>query len=52
MTEDFQVLSHVKCTLPIAHFCSGLNASLADDLALEYSRQDIAALLLCWYSFS
>jgi hypothetical protein len=44
----------VKCTLPIAHFCSGLSASLAndfDDLAVERSRQDIAALLLCWYSF-
>jgi len=39
MTEDFQVLSHVKCTLPIAHFCSGLNPSLADELAMEYSRQ-------------
>jgi len=40
MIEDFQVLSRVKYTLPIAHFCSGLNVSLADELAVECSGQN------------
>jgi len=52
MTEDIQS-SLESCEMHIADCAlfSGLNPSLADELAVEYSRQDIAALLYwCWYS--
>jgi hypothetical protein len=46
MTEDFQVLSHLKSTLPIAHFCSGLNASIADEVAVQQTGHHRTTVLV------